>query len=211
MKKRKIVAGFFGGLSSVFFLMLLLSLIPRKWQNKTSENICHSTICIADNGFHTDILLPVDNNELNYRYLSYGWGDRFFFMKNPDRTGLKEKLIGGFKALFFPTPAVVRVVKYSRLPSRVKCVRVSEKDYLKLKQYIESYFKLSENGTRILLEKNPHYRNRFYQAKGTYTALFTCNSWTAEGLREANLNTPVWGGFSFSITIHLKSNCIEKN
>ena len=191
--------------------MIFLSLMPRKWQNKTAGNFCNSTICIADNGFHTDILLAADNNLLNYKYLGYGWGDRFFFMKNPEQTGLEEKFIGGFKALFSPTPTAMRVGKYSRLPRRVKCVRVSQKDYLELRKYIDSSFKLSARSEIILLEKHPRYRTNFYAGKGTYSIFRTCNSWTAEALRKADLNTPVWGAFSFSIMLHLKTNCTEKD
>ncbi|MGF1489871.1 MAG: DUF2459 domain-containing protein [Prochloraceae cyanobacterium] len=201
---------FFSGMGTIFFLMLLLSIIPRKWQNKTSEKSCYATICIADNGFHTDILLPEENENLNYKYLGYGWGDRTFFMKKPERYSPIEHLIITFKALFLPTPTAMRVSRYSRLPSRVKCVKIGERDYLELKKYIESSFKLSPNGTKILLEKEPGDRNVFYGAKGTYTALYTCNSWTAAALRKADLNTPVWGGFSFSIAIHLQTNCREK-
>ncbi len=212
MKKRKIAAFCLGGFCGLFFLMLFFSIIPRKWHNKSSdEEICYAKICVADNGFHSDILLPADDRTLDYKYLGYGWGDRFFFMKNPEQTGLKDKAIGGFKALFLPTATAMRVSKYSRLPKKVTCIKISEKDYLNLKKYIESSFELSENGERIFIKKDLHYRNTFYAGKGIYSALRNCNSWTAEALRKADLNTPVWGGFSFSIMLYLKTNCRERN
>ena len=206
-----------------FTLLSIASLTPRKWGNELPAS-CESQVCVANRGFHTDLLLsPVEgifngNNYLtpldvgtdlstSYKYFGFGWGDRHFFMNPPK--GIESLVFLGFKALFLPTSSVMRVQGHLALPQdqEVKCVGVSGRDYVKLVKFIEDSFQLDNQGRKILISYHSQPQTRFYQAKGSYSLLRTSNSWTAEGLRSAKVNTPLWGGISSAIMFHLNRVC----
>ncbi|GAX41166.1 hypothetical protein NIES4075_21350 [Tolypothrix sp. NIES-4075] len=212
--------------AAMFFSLLLLYcsiLIPYKWGNYPKHN-CNIKICISNTGIHSNIIVPTENNVFdwhkylsvdeigidnakNYNYLSFGWGDRDFYMSTPSLINLK--LSTTFKALFLPTPSVIYVKGYQIIPNylEVKCIKINQNDYLPLINFIESSFQLDANGRQIRLG-NGHTDNAgFYAAKGSYSILRNCNSWTAEGLRKANVNTPLWSGLSSAIMLHFQSNC----
>jgi uncharacterized protein (TIGR02117 family) len=198
-------------------------LIPAKWGNYPTER-CEIKICVSNTGIHSNIIVPTENrvfdwhkylsidgigidNAKNYNYLSFGWGDRDFYMSTPSLVNLK--LSTTFKALFLPTPSVMYVKGYQIIPNylEVKCIKINQNDYWQLTNFIESSFQVDANGRKIRLG-NGHTDNAgFYAAKGSYSILRNCNSWTAEGLRKADVNTPLWSGLSSAIMLHLKRNC----
>ncbi|CDN16120.1 MAG: DUF2459 domain-containing protein [Richelia sp.] len=69
------------------------------------------------------------NSPTHYKYLSFGWGERYFFMTSPTRIELVVSQV--FKALFLPTRSVMRVQGHFSIPQNkeVKCVGVSRSDY----------------------------------------------------------------------------------
>ncbi len=203
-------------------LLCLSVLIPTKWGNYSKFN-CDFQICVSNTGIHSNIILPTKNRVFDwhkylsidklgidpaqdYNYLSFGWGDRDFYMSTPSLADLK--LSTTFKALFLPTPSVMYVKGYQLIPDmEVKCIQVNQTDYLHLTNFIESSFQVDAQGRKIRLG-NGHTNNAgFYAAKGSYSILRNCNSWTAEGLRKADVNTPLWDGLSSAIMWHLRSNC----
>ncbi|MGK7874882.1 MAG: DUF2459 domain-containing protein [Xenococcaceae cyanobacterium] len=223
LKIRKIFGDFLTLVISIFLFLLIGSLIPRKWGNDFQE-ICECQICVSNSGFHTDLLVPVQNQifdwqnylsekdippdvSVPYRYVGFGRGDRTFYMEPPPR--LSRKLSTGFKALFLPTPSVIRVQGHRKIPQNieVKCFGVSRIGYLKLIEFIKASFQLDNQGRKILIGYDRHFQASFYGAKGSYSLLRNSNSWTAEGLRSANVNTPLWTGFSWAIMFHLNRSC----
>ncbi|NET08550.1 MAG: DUF2459 domain-containing protein [Symploca sp. SIO2B6] len=131
---------------AIFWLGLVGSLTPRRWGDD-SHSICECQICVVNSGFHTDIIVArqdqicdghnyFEEKELttgsgvSYKYLSFGWGERSFYREPP--TVIKEFLVAGFKALFLPTPAVMRVQRHFSIPQNhaLKCVGVSRSGYL---------------------------------------------------------------------------------
>ena len=218
IKIRKIGANFFALVFLMSLFVLVISLIPRQW-GKREGGICERTICITNNRFHADILLPISDRAYkgdnywhnNYkstdRYLSFGWGDRVFFRNPPTQLG--QQLTLGFKALFLPTPSALRVRRYRSMPQslEVKCVQVSRSNYLQLIEFIQNSLELDERGKKILISFDRPNGSSFYAAQDTYSFLYNCNSWTAAALRKANINTPLWAGIPAAIVFHLKSNC----
>ncbi|MBW4480649.1 MAG: TIGR02117 family protein [Tolypothrix brevis GSE-NOS-MK-07-07A] len=210
----------------IFFSLAFLCcavLIPAKWDNH-SKHHCEIKVCVSNTGIHTNIIVPIENRVFNwhqylsideigidhvnsYNYLSFGWGDRDFYMSTPSLANLKFSTT--FKALFLPTPSVLYVKGYQIIPNdlEVKCIKITQTNYLQFINFIESSFQFDPNGRKIRLG-NGHTDNAgFYAAKGSYSILRNCNSWTAEGLRKADINTPLWSGLSSAIMLHFKSNC----
>ncbi|HEY9851780.1 MAG TPA: TIGR02117 family protein [Leptolyngbyaceae cyanobacterium] len=208
---------------SIFTLLTIGYFIPSRWCNSVREN-CHLTICVSNTGIHTNIVTPVKNavfdwqNYLkiddignsslpNYNYLSFGWGDREFYMNTPSLADIN--LVTTFNALFLPTPSVMEIQGYSAIPHNIgiKCVKISEQDYSNLMQFIKNSFQIDTNGKTIRIRQGHSSYSSFYEAKGNYSILRNCNSWTAEGLRKANVNTPLWAGLSSAIIFHVKNSC----
>jgi uncharacterized protein (TIGR02117 family) len=214
-----------------FFRLCLSSLallaigvfIPRNWSYQPKDN-CNLEVCISNTGIHSNIILPTKNyvfdwhnhifvkgigidNLNDYNYLSFGWGDRDFYMSTPAVANLR--LSTTFRALFLPTPAVMYVKGYQSIPDslEVKCIKVNKNNYLELSKFIQATFKV-DNQVRVIRIGNGHTTNAgFYDALGSYSILRNCNSWTAEALRKADVNTPLWDGLSAAIMLHLRSGC----
>jgi uncharacterized protein (TIGR02117 family) len=204
-------------------LLAIGALIPRKWVY-SSRYSCDLKICVSNTGIHSNIIIETKNNTYDwhnylsvdtvgvdaakdYKYLSFGWGDRAFYMSTPNLANLRFSTT--FKALFLPTPSVMYVKGYQLIPDylEVKCIKVNSNDYLHLMNFIRDSFQIDAKGNKNRLG-NGHTDNAgFYAAKGSYSILKNCNSWTAEGLRKADINTPLWDGLPAAILFHLKSNC----
>ncbi|WP_244142174.1 TIGR02117 family protein [aff. Roholtiella sp. LEGE 12411] len=213
-------------MSFVFFSLALLAiaaLIPRKWSDYSQQR-CNLNICVSNTGIHSNIIVPIKNNVFNwsenilldgigidtisnYTYLSFGWGDRDFYMSTPSLRDIN--LSTTLKALFLPTSSVMDVKGYQSIPNylEVKCIKISQIDYLRLMEFIQATFQVDAKGRKIRLGDGHTTNAGFYAANGSYSVLRTCNSWTGEGLRKANVNTPLWDGLSFAIMWHLRSSC----
>lgn len=223
MKTKKIFRFFSITILSLFLALLMGALIPSRWGAKTPKS-CDYKVCVFNGVIHSDIVVPVKNKIFDwqkylslkdigkqeredYNYLSFGWGDRDFYMNTPTRIDLK--IYKAFIALFLPTSSVMQVQGYKTLPKNVevKCVGVSKSGYLKLTEFINDTFKVDNQGKKIRLSYGNPVNASFYDAKGIYSILRTCNSWTAEGLRSADVNTPLWAGLPSAIMFHLHNSC----
>jgi uncharacterized protein (TIGR02117 family) len=214
---------FFRFCLSSLTLLAIAVLLPRKWSNDLKSN-CNLDVCVASSGVHTDIIVPTKNHVVNwhqyisiadigidknhdYSYLSFGWGDRDFYMSTPSVADIK--LSTTIKALFLPTPSVMYVKGYNLIPDYwdVKCIKINEIDYLQLMKFIQASFQLDTKGKNIRLGDGHTNNGGFYAANGSYSILRNCNSWTAEGLRKADINTPLGDSIPSAILWHLRSNC----
>ncbi|OLP19737.1 hypothetical protein BST81_04170 [Leptolyngbya sp. 'hensonii'] len=199
-------------------------LIPRRWHQPPQTN-CDFKIYVASDGFHVSLIVPVTNeafdwqqhlplqeigrqNRKDYRYLSFGWGERFFFMETPSWD--KVNPLHALKALVLLNPSVMNVQGYPEVPQTwgstvVKTIRIDREHYLQLNQFIEASFQTDAQGRKI--RARVHEGSSFYEANGKYSLLRTCNTWAAEGLDAAALQTPLWSGLAWPIMLHLKSEC----
>jgi uncharacterized protein (TIGR02117 family) len=150
------------------------------------------TAYLIAEGWHTDIALPVgaitgSSRSLtrdfpNAEYLRFGWGQRAYYMARQPTPG--ETL----RALF-PGPAVLLVTPLDRPPAaspgstRVFEIGLATAGFERLADYVWAAFARSVDGTPRRLADGPNPGSVFYAASGTYSAAYTCNTWTAEGLR----------------------------
>ena len=169
------------------------------------------TIYVETNGHHTGIVVPVaaagidlsltfrptdlSNKQLAGNWLAIGWGDRNFYLNTRDWADLRPStalsaLIGSGRTLLHidhldqPYPG-----------DDQRAVRISRTEYTRLIAQIMTSLKLGEDGYPVAI---PGYEERdlFYEAKGHYSLLRTCNGWTAETLRRAGIKAPLWTPFS---------------
>ena len=179
------------------------------------------TIYVKSNGVHTDIVLPTRNEMMDWttkinpadfrkselNYIAFGWGDKGFYLNTP--TWAELKFSTAFKALFWLSTSAMHVTYYGNAPSageHVRKLKISEEQYLKLCQYINSTFRQDVNQKYELIH-GYHYEgvnDNFYEAKGIYNLFETCNGWTNKCLKTAGVRTCLWAPFDWCILNNLK-------
>ncbi|HEY1040047.1 MAG TPA: DUF2459 domain-containing protein, partial [Bacteroidia bacterium] len=127
----RILAGFIGFVALYLFSAQLLSFFTTgKDSIKTSEETI--AIYVQGNGVHTDIIVPVQSEIINwndtfavntferadtgYRYISFGWGDKGFYLDTPTWDDLKFST--AFKAAFFMSSTAMHVTYRKKEPKQ---------------------------------------------------------------------------------------------
>lgn len=203
------------------FLPLFGLLLPRKWGANPPQP-CEQKVCVIRYGYHSNLLIPVQTTVFDWRthlslpadskprYLNIGWGAADWYINPPSE--FAQQLYGGAKALLLPNPALLSIQVYSEFPQAdaIKCAGVSSENYLKLIQYVQNTFQLNTQGNPIQVTEKPTERLTYYRAKGTYSLLNNSNHWTANGLRDAGLNTPLWPAHAAAIMLHFRESCQQQ-
>ena len=150
---------------------------------------------VIDEGWHTGIILPAKAlgpglTDLRHRfpkarYLVFGWGNRRFYeAASPDA--------GKAIAALFPSSSVIFVQEiqaHKLKPSPGTDLRwlcISPSGIRRLDGFLETYFRKDRQGRLVRAEPGPSH-GEFYASTGTYDALHTCNTWTAEALQVGGL------------------------
>jgi len=213
-------------LASVLVLLAIGFATPRQWWI-SPQTSCDITIQVTSNGFHTNLIVPVQTAEFDwrsrlsladigdgsitgYRYLGFGWGDRDFYMNTPTLADLNLSTI--VRAMVLSAGSVLHIQGYATMLQTgggltVKTLRLSSANYLALMQFIERSFQHDRQGHLLVLKRGYRHNSSFYAAIGKYSLIRTCNAWTGDGLRAANINTPLWTGLAPAIMLHLRNGC----
>ena len=180
------------------------------------------TAYILTNGVHTDLVVPIKTSQIDwstkipfentlskktdYQYLSIGWGDKGFYLDTPTWADLKVST--AFKAAFWLGESAMHCTFYEKMTVGEDCkkLELTQKEYTELISFIEKKFDYDENGKTILIKTNAVYgkNDAFYEAKGSYSFLYTCNTWTNDGLKAANQKAAFWTASDFGIFQHYK-------
>jgi uncharacterized protein (TIGR02117 family) len=210
-----------GLLLLVVALPVLGAILPRRWHSSPQQS-CVYQVCVARFGYHSQIVVPVQTPIYDWRnylnlynsdnastddYLSFGWGERTWYVNPP--THPRQKFSGALRALLCPNASALRVQKYANFPhyDEIKCVGVSPENYLNLMNFIQNSFQRNSQGEKIKFASNVESQSIFYEAKGTYSLLNNSNHWTTKGLETAEINTPIWASHAITITLHLVDTC----
>jgi len=186
----------------------ILALFPKKGidNNKTDR-----VIYLYYDALHTNIILDVrrdrDNwikflpNLLNgkeFSYLEFGLGDKETYLNTKYWSNLSIKT--ALKALFLDTDSVIHVSYYKYINvCALKEIRVNEIQYRAVIDLIKKSF-----GKKVQFISNGYFGNdKFYKAIYRYNLLFTCNTWVAEILKEANITAIRWSPLSYPLIISL--------
>jgi uncharacterized protein (TIGR02117 family) len=167
-----------------------------------------TTIYIADNGIHADIIMPIEAQGLDWRpllpvsdfaavdpnasFVGFGSGEKRVYLNTPTWWDIKPRTI--FSAL--AGGERVMHVEYPPSPStEVREIRLRPEEYRRLWAAIRSDFE--QKGGRPILIDHPGYgpSDAFYRATGKANALRTCNVVVAHWLRLAGVKTSVWPPF----------------
>jgi uncharacterized protein (TIGR02117 family) len=173
------------------------------------------TIFLIAVGWHTEIALPIHAVQEplravaadfpGARYLSFGWGERNYYMA-------RAPTVGDAMSALFPGPAVLLVTplyqppRESRATAQVFELNLSTAGLDRLSNYLWAAFEKSGDGAPRRLAAGPAPGSVFYAATGTYSASYTCNTWTAEALRVGGVPvTPAGVVFVSELTDQLRS------
>jgi uncharacterized protein (TIGR02117 family) len=206
-KLLKYLAIFILSLLTYLLIVTLLSFVSVN--EDFAENHQEIPIYILTNGVHTDVVLPIKNehydwsNQLKfehtkakdstYQYVALGWGDKGFYLETPTWADLKTST--ALKAASGLSSAAMHVTFYKDLKESKSCkkLQISSDNYKKLILFINESFQ-TKSGEFLKIETNAVYGKHdvFYEANGSYSLFYTCNSWANQALKAANQKAALW-------------------
>jgi len=186
-------------ISTAFFL----TLFPTKNFSATEKK---EKIYILYNNMHSDIVLSLEDisdpwirnlpiiKEKREGYISFGWGDKETYLNTP--TWSKIKASRSLKALFLNTPSLMHVSYYPTINyfPKIKTVALSKNQKETLKKTIFKSFDFKEKSFR-----GYGISDVFYSSPYQYNFVYTCNTWTGNTLRAANISVSYWTPFSYNV------------
>jgi uncharacterized protein (TIGR02117 family) len=173
-----------------------------------------TTIYIADNGIHADIIMPVEAQGLDWapllpksdfaapppgaRWVAFGSGERRVYLDTPTWWDVTPRtiwsaLIGGKRVMH---------VEYVSSPSyAVRQIRLRPQEYRRLWAAIRTDFDLDpKGGPQRIDHPGSGPADAFYRATGKANAVRTCNAVVANWLRLAGVKTSLWPPFIPGLT-----------
>lgn len=169
------------------------------------------TLYIESNGVHTGIVMPKvaagvdwrpffaardlrDPRFAAYDHVSLGWGDRDFYLETPTWADLRLSTVIAAATGSERTLLHVDHVPRPTPDGEVRQLVVRPAEYRRLAAYVRA--SLVTDGER----RPGYYRyDAFYEARGRYSALRTCNSWVGDALRFAGVRVGAWTPFSVTV------------
>lgn len=215
------VVGVILGIVIIYVILgLLIPYIPVSAKDDGQKK--EVPIYIYTNGVHTDIVMPVKNDlqdwsrkipfantkskKTDYQYIGIGWGDKGFYLDTPTWADLKFST--AVKAAFWLSDSAMHCTYYNTMKEGEDCkmIMISRGQYENLVKYVENKFDRDQNGNFILIPTNAVYgdNDAFYDAKGTYSFLYTCNTWSNNALKAAGQKAALWTPTDFGIFQHYK-------
>jgi uncharacterized protein (TIGR02117 family) len=176
-------------------------------------------IYILSNGVHTDIVVPIQNEIKDWRkeiqfsqtqskdslmnFIAFGWGDKGFYLDTPEWSDLKVST--AFKAAFGINSSAMHTTFFKQLKEGEDCKRIliSKEDYQKLVNFISDSFSNPIHPEWIAGHSYGQ-KDAFYEAKGSYSLFYTCNTWANNALKAANQKASLWTVYDKGIFCHYK-------
>lgn len=180
--------------------------VNRDW----SEPYQGVTIYLANNGIHSDIVMPVNAQGLDWTpfvpksdfadpnpnagWVAFGSGEEHVYLDTPRWRDIRpgtvwSALTGGKRVMH-----VEWVSNPEDYADRV--IRLRPEEYRRLWAAIRSDFRLNSDGKPERIDHPGYGRSdTFYWATGSFHALKTCNTWAAGRFRLAGVKTSLWPPF----------------
>ncbi|MGF1550296.1 MAG: TIGR02117 family protein [Sphingomonadaceae bacterium] len=167
-------------------------------------------IYIGTNGVHTDLIMPARAAGHDWHglappghvarpggdWVSIGWGQRQFYLETRTWDDLD---LGTAVEAVFGGPALLRVAHLAEPGAgpETRPLRLSDTQYRRLAAAVADYFVTGEEGGAIPLPGTGYgEHDLFYESRGRYDAIMTCNQWTALMLRRAGIESSLWAPFA---------------
>ena len=205
------------GLAAMLLIFLsaaaILSIIP----TSPSKVICkkEQVVYVSSNGVHLDFIIAKkqlsDDIIRGLRlprkvaYIAIGWGDRDFYINTPTWSDLDFST--AFKALFMSSKSAIHVVEIERVRKHWVEVPLCQHQLDRLIRYVDGTFRKTTDGAFIEIEAAGYgSRDRFYEAKGSFSCINTCNNWVNQGLKAAEVSTSIWSPFDKGVLYQIRNH-----
>lgn len=196
---------------------IILSGVEVKAEPETTPDV---EIYIVTNGVHADIVVPARTAQIDWSkqilfahtreqdslatYVSFGWGDRQFYIETPEWKDLKWST--AINAILGLNSAAIHTTFYKNLNEGIDCKKLllSTSQYERLITYIENSFSKYIDGDFINIGPGLNYgpNDSFYEAEGNYNLFYTSNTWTNDALKACGQKACVWTPFDKGIFHH---------
>lgn len=183
------------------------SIVPvnRHW----TEPETGTTVYLADNGVHADLIMPVAADGLdwaplvpkndfaavpaNARWIAFGSGERAVYLDTPSWWRIRPRTLWRAVA---GGPRVMHV-EYVQSPDyAAREIRLRPEEYRRLWAAVRSDFVLDGHGRPQHIHHGGYgAADTFYAATGRANAVQTCNAVVANWLRVAGVKTSLWPPF----------------
>jgi uncharacterized protein (TIGR02117 family) len=210
-------------ITTYLIFAIIFSIIPVN-RDYVSDN--EIDIYIKSNGVHLDIVLPIRNEIKDWttdiwidssithiaNYISFGWGDREFYLNTPEWSDLKMRT--AMAALFLNNPSLLHIDYYKNIHTSDKCkiISVNKEQYKAIVNYIESSFLKDVRGNKIIIQGIQYNKfDCFYEARNSYSLFLTCNTWTNNCLKESGIKASLWTPFDKGTLYHYRKKGYVNN
>jgi len=212
-------AGAFEVFSASVFAFLVIAFYGEVIPTGSLENEGDMHIYVRSNGIHTELVFPTESGPIDWKafistedfgdsisqdYITFGWGDKGFYMNTPTWEDLTAKT--AVSAIAIPTPTAMHVSYEPQPLENENCVKLNltKEQYKRLVAYVRESFHVMD--TRVVLIEGKGYgkNDNFYEARRSYHLFRTCNTWTNNALKEADVRTAVLAVFPNGVMGHLK-------
>lgn len=186
-------------------------------KNSQSFVVADYTIYLLSNDVHTDIVLPaksdlidwmdifptsdIKSKDSTYSWLGIGWGDKGFYLNTPEWKDLTFKT--AFVAAVGIGETALHVTYHHRMMEDKLCykIEISKEQYQQIINHVLESLETKVDKKPILIETTAQYgdSDAFYEALGSYSMFYSCNTWTNEGLKKAQLPAGIWTVFDKGI------------
>lgn len=165
-------------------------------------------IMVASNGVHTELVLPLVNEQkdwrmefpasdvmqpdLPYTHISVSWGQREVFLNTPTWADLKPVTVWHAAT---GSEALLHVVHHVRpAPSaHYRPLTLRRDEYARLVTAIEKRVPPPRQRRKY---RGYHTQDVFYETGGNYHLGNSCNQWTSDMLAAAGVKTALWSPFA---------------
>jgi uncharacterized protein (TIGR02117 family) len=168
-------------------------------------------VYIADNGVHTDIVMPVRAAGLDWRavlspadvaeppaaprWVAFGAGERGVYLETPRWRDLRLPV--ALRAIT-RGERIVHVEWVADPSYSARAIRLRPEEYRRLWASVRAEFR--DGRAQKIAHKGYGTSDAFYLGTGKTSALSTCNQWVADRLRIAGVETSLWTPFTWGVT-----------
>lgn len=169
-------------------------------------------IHVESNGVHTGLVMPARAAGIDWHadfpaadiadpryaasgWVAVGWGDRGFYTETPHWSDIRPLTV--LRAAWGGRPAVLHVehVGEPAVSGDDRAVTLTPGQYRRLAAFIRAS---RGPGGRVAPGYGAY--DIFYDARGSYSAIVTCNEWTGRALRAAGVRVGAWTPFPLDVT-----------
>ena len=169
-------------------------------------------IVVETNGVHTGIIVPMTAAGVDWRdiarpadiadpslaargYLAIGWGERAFYLGTPRWSDIRLSTTLHAATGSDETLVHIEHVSWPAPSEDQRIVMLRPEEYQRLDSFIRSSMDGPNPAHRFGYDRH----DAFYQGRGRYDAIRTCNTWTGDALRYAGVRIGAWTPFSVTV------------